>query len=88
MFPSAALRGRASGVFDFEAAAGAPRSAFLLGVARGRAMGSTVFFLDAGIDLFPVHLDLRRSFDAELHLTRTHFEYGDLHRISDPDVLS
>jgi len=35
-----------------------------------------------------VHLDLRWRLDAELDLTGADFEYGDLHRITDPNVLS
>src|SRR5512138_3371897 len=50
--------------------------------------GTTVLLLDAGVDLFAMHLHLGRSFDPELHLTRADFEHGDLHRVSDPDVLA
>src|SRR5258706_16305826 len=49
---------------------------------------SAIFFLDAGIDLFPMDLDLGWRFDPELHLTGSNFEHGDLHRVADPDVLS
>src|SRR5690348_15057344 len=59
--------------------------------ARGRTLSggsSTILLLDAGVDLLAVHLHLGRRLDAELHLPRAHFEHGDLHRITDPDVLS
>src|SRR5215831_16711925 len=38
--------------------------------------GATVLLLDAGVDLFAMHLHLGRSFDPELHLTRADFEHG------------
>src|SRR5689334_12165014 len=71
-------------------------SVLLFGVAAGRRVasafgelpGASVLFLDTGIDLFPMDLDLGRGFDPELHLTGSHLEDGDLHRIPDPDVLS
>jgi hypothetical protein len=70
-------------------------SVLLLGIATRRgfcsAFGescSAVFFLDAGIDLFPMDLDLGWGFDPELHLTGSNFEHGDLHRVADPNVLS
>jgi hypothetical protein len=56
--------------------------------AFGDLPGCAILFLDAGIDLFPMNLDLGRGFDPELHLTRSNFEHGDLHRIADPNVLS
>src|SRR5438093_9016327 len=49
---------------------------------------AAVLFLDACIDLFPVNLDLGRRLDAELHLTGSHLQDGDLDRITDPNVLA
>src|SRR6476646_9983669 len=36
---------------------------------------ATVLLLDPGIDLFAVHLDLRRSLDAKLDLAGAHFQH-------------
>src|SRR4029077_554831 len=73
------------------------RRAALFARVAGRGLGAgfalpawraRVLFLDAAIDLFPMDLDLGGRLDAELHLTRAHLEHGDLHRITDPDVLA
>jgi len=64
-----------------------------LGITRrsGRftlALRAPIFFLDAGIDLFAMHLYFGRSLDAELDLARPHLKHGDLHRITDPNVFA
>jgi hypothetical protein len=46
-----------------------------------------VLFLDSGIDLFAMDLDLGGRFDPDLHLTRTDLEHRDLDRVPDPDVF-
>ena len=50
--------------------------------------GPSFFLQDPRVNLFPVDLDLWRRFDPKLDLTATHFQNGDLDRISDPDVFT
>jgi len=52
------------------------------------SQGPSVFFLDARVDFLAVHLHLGRCLDAELHLTGSNLEHGDLHGITDSNVLS
>ena len=55
----------------------------------GRALrGVLLLLLDAGVDLFAVHLHLGRRLDSQLDLPRADLEHGDFHGIADPDVLS
>src|SRR5882672_5125380 len=52
------------------------------------ALRPAILFLDAGVDLFPVNLDLGRSLDAQLHLPGSDLENRDLDRVPDPNVLA
>jgi hypothetical protein len=54
---------------------------------RPTTLRASILFLDAGIDLFAMDLDFRWGVDAELDLSGSHLEHGDLDRITDPNVL-
>src|SRR5262245_10167097 len=57
-------------------------------VVRGGAARPAVLRLNASVHLFPVDLDLRRRVDAQLDLTRAHFQHRDLDLVSDADHFS
>src|SRR5258706_5700474 len=81
--PAPSLR-RAEGVLLL-AVAGRSRPRRRIGL---RALGATILLLDPGVDLLAVHLDFRWRLDAQLDLSGANLEHGNLHRITDPDVLS